>query len=103
LQLQANWEGRINLITTTSDKNDRRRLQGFLERVSDRARLPSATEFHVLVGSFKASVKAAPRADINIFGLGPGRVPFEQIREITELTKSSCLFVKDSGQESALV
>jgi len=103
LQLQLNWEGRINLITTTSDKNDRRRLHSFLERVSDRARLPAMTDFHVLVGSFKESLKGAPRADINIFGLGTGQIPFDRIRETTDVTRSSCIFVKDSGQESAIV
>ncbi len=103
LQLHLNWEGNINLITTTSDKEERRRLLGFLERVSDRARLPSMTEFHVLIGSFKDSLKRAPRADIDILGLGPGNVSFGQIREVTDLTNSSCIFVRDSGHESALV
>jgi amino acid transporter len=103
LQLQLNWEGKINLITTTSEKKDKRRLQGFLDRVSDRARLPSAADLHVLVGSFKESLKVAPRADINVFGLAAGNIPYGQIREVTDLTKSSCLFIKDSGQESALV
>jgi hypothetical protein len=103
LQLQLNWGGRINLITTTSDKRDKKRLQGYLDRLSDRARLPSMTDFHVLIGSFKECLKKPPRADINIFGLAAGNVPFGQIREVTKVTKSSCLFVKDSGQESALV
>jgi len=103
LQLQLNWEGKINLITTASDKKDKRRLQAFLERLSDRTRLPSMTDFHVLVGSFRESLKDAPRADINIFGLAAGNIPFGQLREVTESTRSSCLFIKDSGQESALV
>jgi len=103
LQLHSNWEGKINLITTTSDKKDKRRLHAFMERLSDRARLPSMTDFHVLVGSFKESLKVAPRADINIFGLAAGDIPFRRIREITDLANSSCIFVKDSGEESALV
>jgi len=103
LQLQLNWEGKINLIATASDKTDKKRLHGFLERISDRARLPSMTDLHVLVGSFKESLKKAPRADINILGLGTGDIPFDRIREVVDLTSSSCIFVKDSGQESALV
>ena len=103
LQLQLNWEGKINLITTTSDKTDKKRLQGFLERMSDRARLPSMTDFHVLFGSFKESLKIAPRADVNILGLGPGNIPFGRTREVRDLTNSSCIFIRDSGQESALV
>jgi hypothetical protein len=91
LQLQLNWEGNI------------KRVYGFLERLSDRARLPSMTDFHVMVGSFKECLKTAPRADISIFGLGSGKLPADQIREFTDLTKTSCMFVKDSGEESALV
>jgi len=103
LQLHLNWEGKINLIATALDKTDKKRLQGFLERISDRARLPSMTDFHVLVGTFKESLGQAPRADINVLGLGPGSIPFGRIREVSDLTNSSCIFIKDSGQESALV
>jgi len=101
LQLQSNWEGQLNLITSTSDKDERRRLSAFLERLSDRARLPSLTEFHVLVGPFKQNLEKAPSADINIFGLSE-KIDFNFIREAPELTKSSCMFVRDSGEESAL-
>jgi len=102
LQLQLNWEGRLNLITATEDEHDVKRLYNFLERLSDRARLPSKTDFHVLVGSFKETMQDAPNADINIFGLSDV-LPFKFMRQAPELAGSSCLFVKDSGQESALV
>ena len=102
LQLQMNWEGGLNLITVTSDQKNEKRLYHFLERLSDRARLPSMTEFHVLIGDLKESMKKAPVSDINIFGLGE-TLPFDFMREAPELTNSSCLFVKDSGRESALV
>ncbi|MBN2365132.1 MAG: Na-K-Cl cotransporter [Calditrichaeota bacterium] len=102
LQLQLNWEGSINLVTVASEKSDRRRLTHFLERLSDQARMPSMTNFHVLTGSFKRVLEDAPRADINIFGVGK-KLSFDFIRQSTELTKSSCLFVRDSGEESALV
>jgi hypothetical protein len=38
---------------------------------------------------------------MNIFGLADD-LPFKFMREAPELTRSSCLFVKDSGRESAL-
>jgi hypothetical protein len=101
LQLQLNWEGQLNLITATPDKDDKKRLYNFLDRLSDKARLPSQTEYHVLVGSFKDNLASAPGADINIFGLAD-KLPFAFMREAPELAKSSCLFVKDSGKESAL-
>ena len=101
LQLQLNWEGQLNLITATTNEDDKRRLSSFLERLSDKARLPSDTEYHVLVGDFKENLSSAPGADINIFGLAD-ELPFPFMRNAPELTKSSCLFIKDSGQESAL-
>ena len=73
-----------------------------LQNLSDQARLPSMTDFHVITGSFRETLKAAPKGDINIFGLAQNTLPFEFIREVTELTRSSCIFVRDSGRESAL-
>ena len=103
LQLQLNWEGKINLVTVADDQRDEKRLYNFLEMLSDQARLPSMTDFYVLTGPFKQQIKSAPRADINIFGLAQDNIPYSFIREVPELTRSSCIFVKDSGKESALV
>ncbi len=102
LQLQLNWEGRINLVTVAEEESDQRRLCRFLETLSDRARMPSLTEFHVLVGGFQKAARIAPRADINIFGLGEN-LAFDFMRQAVEWTKSSCLYVRGSGLESALV
>ena len=102
LQLQLNWEGKINLVTVADNEDEEIRLYKFLNRLSDQTRLPSMTEFHVLVGEFKDALSQAPRADINIFGVGDV-LPFDLMRETTELTRSSCLYVKDSGNVSAEV
>jgi hypothetical protein len=103
LQLQLNWDGKINLVTVTPDEADEERLHKFLEHLGDQARLPSLTEFHVLTGDFRAVLSTAPRADINIFGLSvDGQVPLAFIKEVSEAVKSSCVFVIDSGYESAL-
>lgn len=101
LQLQLNWEGKINLVTAAPDVKNNRRMYNFLEHLSDQARMPSMTEFHVLNGEFKETTQKAPAADINIFGLAK-TLQLDFIRAVPELTKSSCLFVKDSGHESAL-
>jgi amino acid transporter len=101
LQLQLNWGGKINLVTVASDKKEELRLYEFLNNISEQTRLPSLTEFKVIVGDFKSAVKEAPRADINIFGLG-AILDLGYVREVTELAMSSCLFVKDSGHENAL-
>jgi amino acid transporter len=103
LQLQLNWEGKINLVTVADEKRDEKSLYNFLEMLSNQARLPSMTDFHVLTGPFKNQINSAPQVDINIFGLTQDTIPFDFIREVPELTRSSCIFVKDSGKESALV
>jgi len=102
LQLQANWEGVLNVITVAPDKKDRRRLRAFLEQLSDVVRFPMMTELHVLVGTFDETLKSGPGGDINIFGLA-GKTDCDSIRRIAEATQASCLFVRDSGQESAIV
>lgn len=102
LQLQLNWKGKINLVTATEDEKQERRLRLFLEHLSDQARLPSETYLHVLVGNFDKALEQAPRADINIFGLRNEK-SLDFIRKVTLDAKTSCLFIKDSGQESALV
>ncbi len=102
LHLQINWAGRINLVTATTNESEKKRLLKFLNNLNDQARLPSMTEFHVLIGSFDEALKTAPRADINVFGLSE-QLDFDFMHKSTKLTQSSCLFVKDSGWESALV
>lgn len=102
LQLIQNWDGRLHLITSTPDESDKWRLYRFLENISDQARLPSLTEFLVLTGDFEENLVRAPQSDLNIFGM-PENPDFSFMRESAERTKSSCLFVKDSGTENALV
>ncbi len=102
LQLQINWGGKINLVTVGKNKKDEHYLYTFLNSISEQTRLPSLTEFKVLIGNFNDVIKDAPRADINIFGLGEV-INCDNMREVTELSSTSCLFVRDSGKESALV
>ena len=101
LQLQLNWGGKINLVTVANNHNEEAKLYKFLNNISEQTRLPSLTEFKVIVGDFNNALKEAPRADINIFGLST-TLDLNYVREVTELAMSSCLFVKDSGNESAL-
>ena len=53
------------------------------------------------MGEFEPYLAEAPRGDVNIFGLmDPPK--FGRKREIVSRTRTSGLFVLDSGQESAL-
>ncbi len=101
-QLIRNWDGTLHLITSTPDQSEKGRLLKFLQHLSDQARLPSTTEFYVLIGNFKESMLNAPAADLNIFGI-PGDPDFRFMRKAPEEINTSCLFVKDSGSENALI
>ena len=101
LQLQLNWEGKINLITVAHENKEKGQMYKFLDELSKQTRLPSMTEFHVLTGDFKNAIKTAPKGDVSIFGLA-NDLQFSFMREVTEMTNSSCLFVRDSGKESAV-
>jgi hypothetical protein len=102
LQLQLNWEGKINLITVAERKEERYKMYKFLNELSKQTRLPSLTEFHVLTGGFKEVISSAPTGDVSIFGLAED-LHFGFMRDLTEATNSSCLFIRDSGEESAIV
>ncbi|MEM1126955.1 MAG: amino acid permease [Bacteroidota bacterium] len=99
-KLKRNWNGQIRLITVVRDERDHAPAQRFLERLTDLARLPD-TEPLAVVASFRDYVAEAPRADINLFGLPPG-ADFGFMQTLVHATRSSALFVRDSGQENAL-
>ncbi len=102
LHLHRNWGGEINLVTAAAQKSEEAAMRVFLEQMSDQARLPSQTRLRVVRGSFEEALPEAPRADINIFGLGE-KFTIEFLRNSAKLSRASCLFVRDSGAEDAMV
>jgi amino acid transporter len=99
-KLKMNWTAQIRLITVLENPKDEAEAKEFLNKLINLARLPQTlTEIHI--GKFSAIVTKAPSADLNIFGMEPN-LKYEFIKEMTNKTNSSCLFVKDSGHESIL-
>ena len=99
-KLKMNWGARIRLITVVQDPNEEQNAKDFLQMLINLARLPrTLTEVHV--GDFKTVIDRAPAADLNIFGMDED-LKFEFVKEMSFKTKSSCLFVRDSGHESIL-
>ncbi|WP_265240982.1 amino acid permease [Muriicola sp. Z0-33] len=99
-KLKMNWGARIRLITVVADPNEEENAKAFLNLLINLARLPQTlTEVHV--GAFKDVILNAPAADLNIFGMDED-LKFEFVKEMSKKTKSSCLFVRDSGHESIL-
>ena len=100
-QVARNWNGRINLITIVQDSDEYHHGVDFLHRLIELGRLPINTRGIVKVGSFSEQMKTMPRADLHIFGVSE-RVSLERIRATVEENHASCIFVLDSGHESAL-
>ncbi|SMF76669.1 amino acid permease [Pseudobacteriovorax antillogorgiicola] len=100
-QLNRNWKGKINLVTVINKKENIAPAHEFLHSLAKDARLPTNTDIFLYHGEFENQIEHAPRADVNIFGLSRNIGP-DRLRDLAIKTNSSCLFVLDSGNESAL-
>ena len=99
-KLSQNWDARLRLVTVVPNEKEQKAAREFLEMLIDLGRIPNA-EVHVHVGDFRNFVENAPQADLNVFGLDPD-LDFKFSRGLVHTTESSCMFVRDSGMESAL-
>ncbi len=100
-QLARNWDGRINLCMAVEDEATQARAITYLEELVSLTRLPSTTQTEVFVLSFPQAIEAAPAADLNILGLA-NEPDLQFIQHQTTIIDTSCVFVRDSGEESAL-
>ncbi|MDX1687686.1 MAG: hypothetical protein R3248_06855 [Candidatus Promineifilaceae bacterium] len=99
-KLQQNWNGQINLCMAASSE-DRPRAQSYLEDLITLARLPGNTGSFVYDVPFEDALQQAPRGDLSCFGL-PRQPDLAFSQRIVEMVDGSCIFVRDSGEESAL-
>lgn len=101
-QLYVSWPGqRFRLASVVRDTDQVANGQTFLRGLIEDARLPKDAETWVREGRFLDRLSNAPPADLQILGI-PQRINLEFMREVVHKTRSSCLFVRDSGRESAL-
>ena len=100
-QLKRNWNGQMRLLSAINDMSQLEHARVFLERLFKDARMPGDSSIWVRSCSFQEALSVAPKADLNIFGLGENQ-PLSELQKLTERTSASCLFVIDSGLESAL-
>lgn len=100
-QITFDWKGHIRLLTVVNDPDEQANGQKFLEQIIELGRMPPNTEAIAATGDFWDVVKNAPRADLNIFGIG-STVDMAFMQRMVDDTHCSCLFVRDSGLESAL-
>ncbi len=101
LRLHRSWQGSLNLITVVSNKEEVKMAQQYIEELRDLCRVPNRAKTFVLLGDFASCIPQAPQSDMNFIGL-PREPSFDFICRMVELTGSSCLFFRDSGNESAI-
>jgi amino acid transporter len=99
-KLLRNWDASMRLITVLESEENLQEAREFLEAVVELGRIPR-TRVVAVAHPFGDYVPQAPQADVNIFGLGE-TLDFGFMRRMVEETRSTCLFARDSGRESAL-
>jgi amino acid transporter len=99
-KLLRNWKARMCIITVVEDEANTNEARQFLEALLAVGRIPR-TEVEVVTDPFPEYLARAPQADVSIFGLGP-KPDFAFMRRMVTETRSTCLFARDSGRESAL-
>lgn len=99
-QIHRSWKGQLRMLSIVSDEETVEDADFHLKKIYRDARIPGKDLSWVRAGRFNEMIGEAPRADINIFGLSY-RVEMEQMEKLVEQTRGACLFVLDSGYESA--
>lgn len=100
-QLKVNWNAKIRVLSVIREPENVEEARTFLKTLLEYARMPSDVEIIVETGNFKEYLKTAPRADLSIMGLSEN-VKKEMLEGLVTDSGGSCIFVLDSGNESAL-
>ena len=100
LQLERNWGCRVRLLTVVNTLEEKAKALPRFNKIAELVRMPRDTQVVVLTGDFVTAVSRAPAADLNIFGFSQD-INWGAMDHVVELLNTSCLFVKDSGEESA--
>jgi hypothetical protein len=100
-QICRNWNGKIRFLVICDDPDHVDEAEDYLQQLIEDARLTRYGKTWVRSGRFMDELRRAPRADLNIFGLAR-EVDLEFLEKLVRETQHSCLFVRDSGNESAL-
>ncbi len=102
LQLQRNWNGIIRFVTVEDTEENAVKSRILFEKLSEKARFPANTEIIIMLDDFDTALQNAPKADINLFGLA-NNPDCSTMHTLSNLIGTSCLFLKDSGEESMMV
>lgn len=100
-QICKTWNGKIRLLCACDKEENVAAAEAYLNQLIEDARLVPYCTTWVQPGDFMEQIKVAPSADLNVFGL-PNEINNEYLVKLVRKTEHSCLFVRDSGYESAL-
>ena len=95
------WKGRLTLVTVAPSDADGPSARRFLDELCDLARFPDAVERKVLFGDLDSALRQVSVPDVSIFGLNREGPNLDDAERVTLESRSTCLFVLDSGRESA--
>jgi amino acid transporter len=102
-RLMRRWKADLTIYTVVNNAEDIPKAEAFHEEVCDLARFPSSVKREIIHGDFLDIVADSEHeADINIVGW-PQNHDAKLLWQIIRRSRSTCLFVRDSGRESALV
>jgi solute carrier family 12 sodium/potassium/chloride transporter 2 len=100
-KLARAWKAEFNLISTVMQPSKLEAAQEYVDALRDLCRIPNDALTYMMVGKLEECMVRAPHADVSFIGLAP--IPdFAFVTRMRKLANSSCLFISDSGGESAL-
>ncbi|MDJ0600863.1 MAG: amino acid permease [Crocosphaera sp.] len=101
LRLSKAWKAQLNIISVIAQEEDRKEAEYYINSLRDLCRIPTTANSLIMVGEFPSCISKTPQGDMDFIGLQS--IPdFQLVHQIINLTGSSCLFMSDSGSESAL-
>jgi solute carrier family 12 (sodium/potassium/chloride transporter), member 2 len=101
LRLQRAWGARLRVYALAPDEAGLPAARAWLHDLADRARLPAQVALLAELGGVEEALPRAPQSDLDILGM-PVEPDPGLVRRTVELSRSACLYLGDSGQESAL-
>ncbi|MDX1648047.1 MAG: hypothetical protein R3304_12950, partial [Longimicrobiales bacterium] len=98
--LREAWNGDLNVVCIVEDEGEMEAAREFVRQVAHLARL-SPVKVVIRTGTLEDQLPRVPTADLDVFGMS-GEPDFRFARHVLATTASSCLFVRDSGEENVL-
>lgn len=99
--VQNRWGGELTLRCAVP-AGEREAAETYLGQLLELSRLPEETRIVVHRTDFETAIRETEQVDLNVFGL-PDEGELRFVQRMVEVTHTACLFLRDSGEEDALV